>query len=356
MKILKTNFAQDSITTISSSSQKTTFPAENIRNEFRAKEWRSSGHFVLTASNNSIDLNEGSGFSSTTVPAGAYTPETLATAVKSALDTLGSNTYTVTFSRVTGLWTIASTGNFDLDGTFKDVIGLTQDLSGSASTYTGAAIAIHTEESVVFDLRTIEDVDTVALLWEKGLYKLSDSAVLTVEANATNVWTSPAFSQSLVFDDLNEIAQAHFPTESYRFWRIKIVDPQNVNLYVNLGVVVLGLSDQILTSTSNGFSFSVRDMSRVQQTDFGQRYTDIFPKIRSLNLKFDVMELSEVEAILNFFETVGVSQTIFVHLDPAEAIFTNGQFQLYGKLDSDVSINHQVTDVFNSGLSITETN
>lgn len=353
MKLIRDNFAQDSTTTVSASSQKSSYPASNVKHPFRAKEWRSNGQFEITASNKSMTLNEGSPVG-VTLTEGTYTPEALALHVAAQLNAAGANTYTVTFSRVTGLWTIQADGVFALSGSFLSIIGF-GSLSGD-DTYEGAQIAIHTSESVVFDLKTIEEIDTIAVLWESGNFKLTTSAVITLEANATNVWTAPAFSTALTFDNRNEIAQAHFAAESYRYWRIKIQDPQNANLYVNLGVVVLGLADQILTRTSNGFSFSFKDYSKSQSTDFGQFYTDSYPKLKAMSLNFDALDLAETTALIDLFSRVGNSQNIFVSLDPAETILTEGEFWIYGRLSSALGLNHQVKDIFTSGLEIVETN
>jgi hypothetical protein len=355
MKLLTNNLAQDSITTVTASSSKTTFPVSNIKQEFRAKEWRSNGNFVITSSNNTASLDEGSGALAVTVTTGTYTPETLAVAVKAALELLGANTYTVTFSRSTGLWSITSTVNFSLSGTLLAVLGFTASISG-AMTYTSPNPAIHTEEWVLFDLRSTEPVDTVALLWERGGYKLTDTAIIIVEANATNVWTSPAFTQTLTYNDKNEIAQAHFTAENYRYWRIKIVDPTCVSVYVHLGVVVLGQSDQVITRTSNGFSFGVKDYSKVITTDFGQRYTDVYPKLKTLSLNFDVLDLDETTQLLALFDQVGTQSTIYISLDPAETMFTQNEFWIYGKLNSDLSLSHRSLDIFNSSIQVVETN
>src|SRR5574343_168733 len=105
MKLIRDNYAQDSTTTVSASSQKSSYPASNVKHPFRAKEWRSNGQFEITASNKSMTLNEGSPVG-VTLTEGTYTPEALALHVAAQLNAAGANTYTVTFSRVTGLWTI----------------------------------------------------------------------------------------------------------------------------------------------------------------------------------------------------------------------------------------------------------
>lgn len=72
--------------------------------------------YNITSANNNIDFEENATVKLATVPAGFYTASTLATAVKTALDTAsgGFATFTVTYSSTTGKFTIASTQSFEL--------------------------------------------------------------------------------------------------------------------------------------------------------------------------------------------------------------------------------------------------
>lgn len=355
MKLISHIYSQDSTTTIQASSQNVLFPASNIRSPIRAKEWRSSGYFKITSSNNTFELNEGSGFVAGSITEGTYTAQSLAQEIKTQLESTGSNSYDVTYSKTEGLWTITSDDTFDIVGSFPPVIGFTQDLSGSETEYTGASIAIHTEEHIIFDLKTTEPIDTIALLWSSGDYRLSDAAVITLEAHSVNNWDSPSFSQTLTFDNRNEIAQAHFASESYRYWRLKIVDPENVHLYVSLGVVVLGKADEVITWTSNGFTCGFRDLTKIQETDFGQSYADLAPKLKSMSMNFDVLSNEEQEALISLFQKVGVGKQIFVSLDPNESRLLSDYF-IYGRLNSPLGMRHQSLSYFSTSLEIVETN
>ena len=72
-----------------------------------------AGHeeFVIQENyNDSIDLNEGGSELNATITGGVYTATTLATAVKTALEKAAVATFTITYSRVTNKFTIASDG------------------------------------------------------------------------------------------------------------------------------------------------------------------------------------------------------------------------------------------------------
>jgi len=351
MKLIKDNYAQNSSTTVSASSSKANFPASNVKHEFRSKEWRSSGHFVVSASNKALTVDA----TPVDLVEGTYTATTLSAHIKAQLESVSAKTFSVSNSATTGLWTVSADATFSLSGALITQLGF-DSLTGDDS-YTGARICIHTEEWITFDFKTTEETDTVAMLWEAGNFRLSADATITIQANATNTFSSPAFSQVIAFDDRNEIAQLHLTSpESYRYWRIKIQDPENAHLYVSLGTVVIGKAESVLVWTSNGFSFNFRDNSNVQQTPFGQTYTDIFPKLKSLSLKFDAMTVQETTALIDVFNQVGGSQPVFISLDPNESVFTSGEFWIYGKLQPDLGLSHQVRDVLNSSITVYEIN
>lgn len=72
------------------------------------------GHTVLGTVNASIDFNEGGPEIQATMNPGDYTLTTYVEEVVRALNAAGSNTYTATVARATGIITINSTGNFQL--------------------------------------------------------------------------------------------------------------------------------------------------------------------------------------------------------------------------------------------------
>ena len=107
--------------------------------------------FVVDATNNKIDFNEGSTELTATVASGSYTATTLCAAMKAALEDAGALTFTVTFSTTTAKFTIAASGTFALlwnTGTHKLVdvhtmCGYSASADDtSAATYTADTVAI----------------------------------------------------------------------------------------------------------------------------------------------------------------------------------------------------------------------
>lgn len=213
-----------------------------------------------------------------------------------------------------------------------------------------------TSENVVFDLVTTEPIDSVAIYWSKedGI-KLSNSAVVTIQANATNVWTSPAVNQVLTIDNVYMMTSHYFTTDqNYRYWRVLITDPGNPYGYVELGVVWLGKALAI-PNAKNGFKYSLVDKSKLSQTDFGHVYADKYPLMASITFGYNFLEYAEICILENAFRQNGGTDPVLVILDADEVVFARNQYAIYGLMKPSMESTHLFYDVLEPGdLVVTE--
>lgn len=368
LRIVDYNYTFKDDVTITASSQNADFPATNVGHEFRAKTWRSTGNFVINSTNNKINFKETGGGAelTATVASGTYSVSTLAAAIKSAMESASVNTrtYTVTQSASTGKWTISTTVFLSLlfsTGTnaatsIRTTIGYgSNDYTGSTS-YTAPIVALHTEEGVVIDLQTAEQIDTIALIFDPRLgIKLSEDAVLTVQASSTDAWVTPAFSQSISIDNTWSIATLFLSTpEEYRFWRIKVVDPSNAYLYIELGTIVIGKARDIGRCPDNGFELKIIDQSKKERNAYGNEFVDIYPRKKTMSFNFNILDYTVKKSIEESFAIVGSYEPIFIWLDPSESLFDKDDFAIYGKYDKDISFKHIVRNYFSSGINVEE--
>lgn len=368
-RIIDFNYPFQSTVTITGTSEDSNFPASNLGEEFRSRAWRSSGTYVIDSSNNKIDFKEtgGGGEITSTLTSGTYTADELATEIKTQMDadTLNARTYTVTYNSSTGKFTI--TGSVYLDILFstgtnassscRDVIGFgTADFTG-ATTYTGPNISIHTEEGVVFDLSTTEAIDTFAILFDKDLgVKLSSSAVVKLQANATDSWSSPSVEETLTLDEAHQIYTHFFTTDqSYRYWRISVVDTANANLYVELGTVILGKKSSLTRVPDNGFRYNVDDLSDIQANEFGNEYVDEFPLRKEIIFSMNILSYANVQLLETVYRRVGNKIPVFVALDTAEDLFDKDNFSIYGRVQGRIEFNHIIKDWFKTKFRVRET-
>lgn len=369
-RILDYNYAFDPSVGISATSEDATFPAANLAKYFRSRVWRSTGNFVIDSTNSKIDFKESSGGAelTATLTAGSYTPGTLAAEIKRSMEAAGTAIYTVSYSTTTGKWTISTAGAYlsllRSSGTHTgtsawSAIGFTTlaDSSG-ALTYTGSKIAIHTAERVVFDLKSTESIDSLALVFNpiqgEGI-KFSESAVIKLKGSASNSWASPGVSVTLSIDDTYDIATHFFATaQSYRYWAIEIVDPGNANLYVELSKVFLSLSTQLGQLPEIGFQDQTDDQSKVTESAYGHRYADIYPSRRSLQFSYVAMTDADIESLQNIFKRVGSVTPICTALDPTATLFDKDRYFVYGYLSNSLQAANLFYSYFNAGLKLTE--
>lgn len=354
--------------TLTASSAEVNFPVTNLQLNTRSRVWRTTGTFVIDATNNKLDFNEGGAQITATLANATYTPTTLAAEIKSKMDaSVGVGTYTVSYSTTTGKWTISVTGaaTFNIlwntgTNTATSVgpsIGFPVSANSTgATTYTGSLVAIHTEESVIVDLGSALTVDSVAVLFDPiDGSTLSASGTLTIQANASSVWTAPSVSQALTIDAQDTVATHFFSSnQSFRFWRLKIVDPTNTAFHIDIPKLVLSDATTLTQLPEAGFTYTREDLSKIEKTDYGHVYADVLPKLRRLSFDYKYLLYSDLESLIDLFNTVGTHTPFCISLDSAEELFDKDRFFIYGRFTKDFGTKHVVTNMFDTSFEFEE--
>lgn len=346
MKILSNPISKTSQTILTASSEDVFYPVSNLKQHHRAKAWRSSGNFEIT--DEILNVNS----ADYPITPGVYTTEEFRLELELVLQAI-DGTFEVEYDEQDFTWTISCDTPFILDVTNgSELIGFFSVVTGTSVT---ASVPAHSnKEWVLFDMRTSEPIDSCILLWPIGDYKLSSDAVITVEANATNNWSTPAFSTTLTFDNKNEVALKFFTPQSYRYWRLVIEDGHNAYGYVELGQCLIGKASDEIIHPALGFKFQQIDTSDVVKNKTLQSFVTNNPKMKVLEFGLDDLSLSETEALLEIFNTSGVSIPVYVSLDETESLFTSGFCGVYGRIQQSLTLNHRFQSHFNSSLVITE--
>lgn len=362
------NWLFDDTVNVSASSEDAAFPVSNLTKHSRSDVWRSSGYFVITTSNQKLDFKISSGGAelTATVGVGSYTASELATYLQSALQAFTADRITVSFDA--GIWTIETSGSYlsllwqsgtnsasNLGNTLG--FGRTTDSTGATS-YDSSYLALHTEEWVLVDLGTwgTNPVDSAVLIFETGVgSKLSPSATVKLQASQTNVWSAPSVDVTMSYDSTYEIYSHFFSSdENYRYWRVKIVDPQNPNGYVELPKLVLSSSVELTLVPENGFEYQMLDMSRLDQTQYGVVFSDVYPFVRDLKFTYSALSEADVETMWQLFQRVGRTTPIGVVLDSQATIFDKDRFFLYGRMNGDFATKHRSLTYFDTGFGVRE--
>jgi hypothetical protein len=367
-RILDENYLFDSATLISGLSEDSAFPASNLSRYFRSKVYRSSGYFKITTANQWIDWKDTSGGTvrSAAVPAGTYSPAALATQIAASMGLVGDNVYTATYSTATGRWTIASSGTYlsilfssgtNAGSSIGSTIGFSAgtDQTG-ALTYTSPAIAIHTEEAVILDLGQPVAIDSFAMLFEpEAGHKFTNSAVIKLQANATKDFSAPSVNLTLSFDDTYETFTQFFTSDqTYRFWRISIVDPSNPWLYVEVPKVLICKATTLADNPQIGFGLTLNDLSSVQKNAYGNRYSDEYPSQRTMKFDYQYLSDADVETLYKIYAKLGGVVPLACAADPLGSVFDKDRFFIYGYLRQSNDITNSFYTFFDTALQVEE--
>lgn len=369
MRFLDYNYVRQTNVLLTPTSEHPNFPIENMRHDFRSKVWRSNGYFLIGASNNKIDFRETSlGPQITaTLASGSYSPDELETEIASKMTaaTLNGRTYTVTLSAATGKWTITGqtylelnwlTGPSTANSVGPSIGYAVSDQTGDIA-YTGASVAIHTEESIVIDLGTTEDVDSFVMLWSPldGV-GISANAVVRLQANHLDSWSAPPVDEIVLFDEMF-LTLSHFfvSDQPYRYWRVKIVDSANSNLFVQVGKIILTKATQLQDDPERGFSYTLEDQSKRIETEFGNQYVDVLPFRQKLSFNYAALQYADVVTLEQMYRRNGSKIPITVVLDPLAECFDKDHFLVYGYFENRITHKQIIHQLFTEDLTITET-
>lgn len=211
-------------------------------------------------------------------------------------------------------------------------------------------------ETIVFDLKTAEDIDSFVMMFHPldGI-KLTTGVTVTVQGSATNSWTSPGVSVTASIDWDHEICTYFWSSsQSYRYWRVKIHDPANGLGYIEVGKIILTKATQLSQCPEIGFSYKTDDTSKQYRSEFNQVYTDIKPNVRTFEFNYKVMLQSDFETLQDIYDRVGSVMPICLSLDTQESLFDKDRFIIYGHLDGNLNSKHVVMDYFDTPLVIKE--
>lgn len=352
-RILANNYLE-STAAKSVSSENVDFPVSNIYDKYRRnKVWRSAGYWDLSSINKTIVFRETVGVDLTaTVAANSYTTDAaFLSAIKTALDAVGAATYTVTRDTTTKKIKITSdlTGGasvFELrmatSVDMANVLGFdTVNLSG-ASTYTADELKIHTYEFIKWDLGMASMPQAFVLAGPRNTpLKFSSNAVIKLQGNQTDNWSSPTYNQTLTQDDyVYFIHDADKLSQSgLRYWRLYIEDKNNPNLYVEAGLIYLGESFAFdRGGPEYGFTTEYNDRSNTVFSENGVEFTDVRPVSETLKMNLVGLTKTGMENLDDFFNRLGLHTPFWLSVD-TNAVFSSSQrrWVRYVKFDSNIS-------------------
>lgn len=340
------------------SSEKAAFPATNAYDvNRRRKSWRSNGCFEIIDGENTLVFRENAGVDLTAiVVAGTYASDTsFLAAVKAALEAAGESTYTVARDNTTNRIKItAALGGsatvFQLQLTDADsadmaaILGydVSANLTGSL-TYEADLLVIHTSEWLKWDFGfPCNPTGFIACGDRNQPLQISPTAVVKLQAAWTDNWASPAEEWTITYRDFllgyyRAEGIAEDVEEGYRYWRMQIQDPQNMDGFVELGVVFLG-THMLVTQGCPNFPFDApnQDGTEVEFSEAGQTFAGRRPSRQRFTLNWNLLDNASAEVLQRMWEEYGLHSSFVIAMDPNSAFSTDGgQWMKIVKFDRD---------------------
>jgi hypothetical protein len=175
---------------------------------------------------------------------------------------------------------------------------------------------------------TDEWIKTTNTLTPEAVYiagtNLTPSAVIKIQGNSSDIWTSPAVNVTLTLGE-NGIWYSTTTMSAQDYWRISIVDTTNSNGYITIGRIWVGELLEVEGPYIN-FAENITNTSATTLSISGQVYGDVGFTYKSYSFTYPWWDQTEKDAIIEFSDTVNKAQPFFIMADtigPLYCILTN---------------------------------
>jgi hypothetical protein len=204
-----------------------------------------------------------------------------------------------------------------------------------------------TSQTVIIDLGSAQGITTAAILG----HNLSTSATITLDANTTNSWGSPATSKTLIWNA--DAILLFFNSVSYRWWKFTINDTANSNGYLSIGRLWLGTYITISPSSLEDFNVIKKRSDNVIHGRGRQKFASIGVDWRRFELTFPRTDYAMIQQLEAMFDAVGKhTSIIFCNFDDLRTYPLVDP--CYCSIDSDLNFKHETRMKFSYSLSLEE--
>ena len=147
-------------------------------------------------------------------------------------------------------------------------------------------------------------------------HNLTASAVVKVQANDLDDWTTPSVDITLTWAGYILIG---YPTLNHRFVRLLVDDPTNEEAYIEIGRAGAGLYAQ-LTVKQEGLIDDVEDSTVDEESVTGQPFADLGVISRVYEVPLGTVSLADRNILIALYAAVGKHTPILVLLDETDLV------------------------------------
>lgn len=209
-------------------------------------------------------------------------------------------------------------------------------------------------DNLVIDLGAAQDIDAICLSanWKNGF----GVSAVTIEANATDSWGSPAYTTTITLNtDYNHAFKVLSAAQNYRFWRLVLTSTLG---YCELSYIYIGKKTAFTTNgISYNWNFREDDLTTSQKTVYGQEYFDDFGTQKQLsNLSFQVLNTTELDQVFEIYDNCRTIKPFFVKIGDDTDTIISDEDRLSGlyKLTENPQITNISSGFYNTTMSLRE--
>lgn len=161
--------------------------------------------------------------------------------------------------------------------------------------------------NIVFDFGSAKTVNGIFILADKR--NGFGGQTMTVEFNSTNSWGSPAYSIAVPLSESLKIGNVSFPDISYRYARVVI----NSSLgYGELSKIFIGQKIALTSTINFGWSYKNEDTSIKSKNRYGQIFTDLISRQKTLSFMFKNITKDDLDLINLMLDDKGENKPFYI--------------------------------------------
>ena len=177
-------------------------------------------------------------------------------------------------------------------------------------------------------------------------HNLTSSATITLEANDTDVWTSPAHTESISYSA--DMIYKLFASKTYRYWRLVISDATNPDGLIKFGGAFLGTYITV-DQFSHVLTHDRMDTTIQLRSNSGQVYNDVGSLYDIYDLNFPRITDTD-KSNLETYKNTNRMKPCYIMLDETSVT----EFKpIYGVI-SGIKFSRVFDDFYTTSMKVTE--
>lgn len=165
-------------------------------------------------------------------------------------------------------------------------------------------------EWIQFDLSQAESIQALVI----DNHDFSDSDTITIQANATDSWTSPSVDLELTVTDTT-IVYHWASAQSYRYWRLAVTKAASV-YQRQVGRVYLGPYYECPRNPRrDGWSHGPVDQSAIRRSPYGPVWSDVRGQYHRVEMRFEYASQAQADEFALLAATLGTHSPWWLSAD-----------------------------------------